>query len=90
MQRSALTIVEKWCLEVQLTVNPEKAEAMLFTRKFKTKPVTGLKLFDKEMKASKEAKYLGIVLDSKLNWGSHLQYVCRKATQAYWVCRRAF
>ena len=44
--RSSLFIVKKWCREVQLTVNPEKAEAVLFTRKHKTRPVTGLKLLD--------------------------------------------
>ena len=32
------SIVEKWCREVQLTVNPEKAEAVLFTRNYKTRP----------------------------------------------------
>ena len=39
LMRSALSIVEKWCRDVQLTVNPEKAEATLFTRKYKTMPV---------------------------------------------------
>ena len=37
--RSAMSIVEKWCREVQLTVNPEKAEAVLFTRKYKISPL---------------------------------------------------
>ena len=67
LMRSALSIVEKWCREVQLTVNPEKPEAVLFTRNYKTRPVSGLKLFGKEIKISKDAKYLGVVLDSKLN-----------------------
>ena len=58
LMRSALSIVEKWCGEVELTVNPEKAEAELFTRKYNTKPVTGLKLFEKKIKVSKEAKNL--------------------------------
>ena len=78
--RSALSIVEKLCGEVQLTVNPEKAEAVLFTRKYKTMQVTGLKLFEKEIKVSKEAKYLSVVFDSKLNWSRH---ACGKFTQAY-------
>ena len=39
LMRSALYIVEKWCREVQLTVNPEKAKAALFTRKYKTSTV---------------------------------------------------
>ena len=75
---------------MRLTVNPEKAEVVLFTRKYKTSPVSGLKLFGKEIKVSKEAKYLGVVLDSKLNWSKHLEYACGKVTQAYWACRKAF
>ena len=75
---------------MQLTVNPEKAEAVLFTKKYKTRPVSGLKLFGKEIKVSKKAKYLGVVLDSKLNWGKHLEHAREKVTQAYWACKRAF
>ena len=59
LMRSALFTVEKWHGEGHLTVNLEKVEAVLFTRKYKTRPVTGLKLFKKEIKVSKEAKYLG-------------------------------
>ena len=50
--RSALSIVEKWCSEVQVTANPEKAKAVLFTRKYKTRPVSGMNLFGKEIKVS--------------------------------------
>ena len=35
LMKSALTIAEKWCGEVQLTVNLKKAKAVLFTRKYK-------------------------------------------------------
>ena len=62
LMMSALSVVEKWYREVQLTVNPEKAKAVLFTRKYRTRPVSGLKLFGKEIKVSKQAKYLGMVL----------------------------
>ena len=43
-----------------------------------------------EIKVSKEAKYLGVVLDSKLNWSRPLEHAFGKVTQAYWTCRRAF
>ena len=76
------------CGEVQLTVNPEKAEAVLFTRKYR--PVTGPKLFEKEIKFSKKAKYLGVILYSKLNWNRHLEYAFGKVTQAYLACWRSF
>ena len=52
---------------MQPTVNPEKAVAVLFIRKYKTWPMSDLMLFGKEIKVSKETKYLGVVLDFKLN-----------------------
>ena len=52
LMKSTLSIVEKWCGEAQLTVNLEKAEAVPFTRKYKTRSVKGLKLFEKEIKIS--------------------------------------
>ena len=39
-----------WCREVQITVNTETTEAVLFTRKYKDSPVLGLRLFGKEIK----------------------------------------
>ena len=55
-----------------------------------TRPVAGLKLSEKEIKVSKKAKYLGVVLDSILNWTRHLEFAYGKVTQANWACRRAF
>ena len=51
---------------MQLTVNQEKAEAVFFTGC--TRSVAGIKLFQKEVKVSKEVKYLRVVLAFKLNW----------------------
>ena len=73
VMRTAISIVKKWCREVQLTINPENTEAVLFTRKYEASPVIGLKQLKKEIKVSKEAKYLGVVLDSKLIWNRRLE-----------------
>ena len=43
-------------------VHSDKAEAVLFTRKCKTTPVTGLKLFKKEIKVSKDTTVLRLRL----------------------------
>jgi hypothetical protein len=34
-------------------------------------------------------KYLVVILDSKLNWKFHIDNRIRKASIAYWKCRRA-
>ncbi len=51
---------------------------MLITRKTKyTIPI--IKLNNNMIELKKEMKYLGLVIDSKLNWRSHINYVYDKA-----------
>ncbi|XP_018314104.1 uncharacterized protein [Mycetomoellerius zeteki] len=35
-------------------------------------------------------KYLGIVLDKRLNWKLHLESMCKKTSTYFWMCRRTF
>lgn len=42
------------------------------------------------MTLSTEVKYLGIILDCKLNWNSHLKQIIDKATNALWLSKRTF
>ena len=87
MQR-ALSIVERWCEETGLTVNPLKTELVLFTTK---RIRTGLvlpHLCGVELALSEEVKFLGVTLDQKLSWKSHVQAKCRKAIMCLWQCRR--
>ena len=38
-----------------------------------------------EMKNSKEDKILGVVIDNKLRFKSHVKNICKKASQKIWA-----
>ncbi len=87
---SALKIVERWCLENGLTVNPRKTKLVLFTNKRKLNKVSLPMLNGARLEFSDHAKFLGLILDKKLNWKLHIEEKINKATKIYWQCRRAF
>ena len=83
----ALNLVLGWCRDIGLSINPAKADIVAFTRRYKV--ALGPLFIDGTLvELSKEVKYLGVVLDKRLNWNSHLDKMFTKATQAFWACRR--
>ncbi|XP_053982726.1 uncharacterized protein LOC128878499 [Hylaeus volcanicus] len=87
--QTALDKVERWCLGQNLRVNPTETELVLFTRRrnLTLRPPT---LSRVELKLSREVRYLGVTLDSRLTWKSHITKQAQKATAASWACRRMF
>ncbi|XP_057332064.1 uncharacterized protein LOC130671935 [Microplitis mediator] len=88
MQR-ALDLVQNWCTDRFLKVNSNKTEMVLFTKKRKHK-LNAPSIFDTELKFLTEIRYLGVTLDNKLTWRSHIGKQAQKATATFWACRRIF
>lgn len=84
----ALDHTFSWCQREQLGINPSKTTIVPFTKRRKVQLRTLLRN-ETQLTCSKEAKYLGVILDSKLNWHSHLQTVVQKGLNSLWVCSRA-
>ncbi|KMQ87436.1 reverse transcriptase [Lasius niger] len=84
-----LKLLHEWTKGCGLGVNPDKTELVLFTRKKKIQSFTTPKLDGKLLSLSSEAKYLGVVLDSKLNWKRNVEERVRKAQAAFYLCRGA-
>ena len=85
----ALNYTLNWCIKEGLNINPSKTTIVPFTRKRKY-TISNLKLGETILQLSTEVKYLGIILDQKLNWNAHIEYAIGKATSALWVCSRTF
>lgn len=84
----ALEVSYKWAKPRGLNVNPDKTEICLFTRKTKIPTFVGPRFQDKTMEISDRVKYLGVILDRKLNWKDHIQSRAEKAHRCWSICRR--
>lgn len=87
--QQALYIIEKWCQENMLSVNPSKTGAILFTRQRDNTIGNPPKIYNVPLTFVEEVKYLGVTLDRKLLFNKHLENKLEKATKAFWQCRRA-
>ena len=84
-----LKIVENWCARTGLNVNPAKTTMMRFTRlvaerKIKMKEV---KIFNVNLKLADELKYLGVILDPKLNMNKHIEEATAKGLRSLWATK---
>ena len=85
--QKALNIASNWAFNQELQFSSKKTEIVLFTNKWR--PAFGtLRLNGRQLVISKEATLLGVTLDSKLTWKSHITRIARKATVALLQCRQ--
>jgi hypothetical protein len=89
MQR-ALHTVEMWCNEVGLSVNPDKTNLVVFTKKRKLDDFFEPLLFGVTLHRSESVSYLGVTLDSRLAWREHVNNKVVKAQNSLWAHRRSF
>ena len=63
-----------------MSLNPKKCEFVRITNK--KYPVTSNYFIDSSsIKEIPHSKYLGVIIDNKLFWNTHIQYITTKATQ---------
>ena len=64
----------KW----KMKFNPDECEAISISNK--RKPITATyTIHGKMLKHVKHAKYLGVSIDNKLTWNTHIDSICKKA-----------
>ena len=85
--QKALNIASNWAHNQELQFSCKKTEIVLFTNKRKP-AFESLRLNGRQLEKSKKATLLGITLDSKLTWKSHITRIARKATAALLQRRR--
>ena len=88
--QSSLNYTQKWTSNCGLNLNPQKTEIILFTRKYKPPQLKEIKIREITIPLTKQIKFLGIILDSKLDWKLNISERVKKAYIAYYSCKRMF
>jgi len=84
-----LNSLQAWEHDWLMEFNPSKCEAITFTKK--TKPVhTRYTLHDQTLATVSSARYLGVYINSKLSWNTHIDITAKKATQSLNFPQRNF
>jgi len=88
IMEEALNMVVKWAVKEGLNISPHKTAIVSFTNRRNTEGLGPLTLYGKELTVLDEVKYLGVTLNSKLNWNQHLRKIINKAQTTFAVTRR--
>ena len=88
MQRAIAKTLE-FGKEADLQFNPNKTVAMFFHRKNNWKTPKKLEMSGVQLEYVESTKYLGQILDSRLNFSKHIEYKIKKAKNHLFMFRNA-
>ena len=86
MAQKAINIAANWALEQELQFSSKKTEIVLLTHK-RNPDLGSLSMNRTKLELSKEARLLGVTLDSKLTWKPLITQITRKSTTSLMQCR---
>lgn len=77
----AIARIENWMLDVKLQIAHHKTE-MVFVSNHKAVKQVQIDVGENVVHSKRALKYLGVVVDDRLNFNSHVDHACEKASKA--------
>ena len=83
-----LKLIINWLAENKLSLNIKKSKFILFSRKG-TEPIINNKLVmnNHQIERINEIKFLGYIIDEKLSWKSHVNYISFKISKNFAILK---
>ena len=82
-----LNTLQRWEMKWKMEFHPNKCQVLRITNKRKPIPAS-YTIHNKTLNETNQAKYLGVIIDSKLQWNYQNKYVCKKTNNALGFLRR--
>ena len=82
--------LEQWCKTNKLSRNEKKTKYMIFNNKNSNHalPTEKLKINNKQIDSVNEFNFLGVTIDSDLNWNAHAQKIHSKISRTLGVLKK--
>lgn len=77
----SISVVEEWMRSRNLELAHHKTEAIVVNNR-KSEQQAVIRAGDSAIASKRSLRYLGVMIDDKLTFGSHVDYACRKASTA--------
>ena len=84
-----LVKVLTWVRVNKLSLNIEKSNFMLFTPKGVSHDMDYISIDGHRIEEVRQTKFLGVILDNKLNWHAHCDYICSKMSEGIGIIIKA-
>ena len=85
----ALKDIQEWLCANKLSLNVLKTHYMVFTTQRKVVPDIKLVIFNSVIERVYVTKFLGVQIDSKLNWKDHIKYIRKKLSKSVGIMYKA-
>ena len=80
-----LNSIENWIQANKLTVNYKKTNFLIFTKRKINKFLFNIKMGQNTINQQGSVKYLGVIIDDKLSWTKHIDYLNKKLCKGTWA-----
>ena len=84
-----LVKIYTWVRVNKLSLNIDKTNFMLFTPKGFSRKMDCISIDGRRIEEVKQTKFLGVILDYKLNWHAHCEYICGKISKGIGIIIKA-
>uniref|UniRef100_A0A2M4CS98 Putative retrovirus-related pol polyprotein from type-1 retrotransposable element n=1 Tax=Anopheles darlingi TaxID=43151 RepID=A0A2M4CS98_ANODA len=80
LANEAIDQVVEWMASAELKVAPHKTEVLMVSNR-KAVQHAAIQVGNQDIASRRQLKYLGVMLDDRLNFNSHVDFVCEKAAR---------
>ena len=77
-----LAKINKWIQVNKLSLNIDKTNFMLFKGGKKLQSSPNIQMNNVKISSIDKTKFLGVIIDDKLTWIHHIDYICKKVSKS--------